>query len=285
MRNTKLPFGTPSPSLIHTTPTSAPLRRNSINSQHLHASHIQLHDMAHRVPPHDIPQLLIRRDLGHDALAQPILDRLRAPDLRVRRAGPQHDDLPRVAERAGRDPPHGGLGLRFPRPGSGFGGGGGGAARRRRRRRLRGRLGRPRDERGAGAARLAVFRGRAASRQRRGLLLRRACRRRRLWIGRWGGRGEELEEAFDVGFVGARDGVALVDEAEEDGFLEVGAVGLLEGEEGDGGRAEGDAVHALEAAGEVVQFGGCGRGGGEHVCVEEGGDGAAGGVASDKKRI
>lgn len=64
--------------------------------------------------------------------------------------------------------------------------------------------------------------------------------------------GVEVEEGADVGFVGAGDGVAFVDEGEEEGFA--GRAGRWggDGEEGDGRGAEGDAVHALEACVQVV---------------------------------
>lgn len=66
-------------------------------------------------------------------------------------------------------------------------------------------------------------------------------------IGARGGGGVEVEEGADVGLVGAGDGVAFVDEGEEEGFAGASGWWFLDWEEGDGWGAEGDAVHALEA--------------------------------------
>ena len=96
------------------------------------------------------------------------------------------------------------------------------------------------------------------------------------------GTGVQIEQGADIGLVGPGDGIALVDEAEEEGFLEPGFGGFGEGQEGDGRGAEGDAVDALEAAGEGVEV--AFERGGEHVCVEQAGDGAAGGVARHEER-
>lgn len=70
------------------------------------------------------------------------------------------------------------------------------------------------------------------------------------------GRGsEELEQALDVGLVGAGDGVALVDETEKQELAELGAVsGALEWKQRDGRRAERDAVHSAEAARQCVKL-------------------------------
>ncbi len=53
------------------------------------------------------------------------------------------------------------------------------------------------------------------------------------------GGGVEVEERADVCFVGAGDGIAFVDEGEEEGFFVGGGGGFGEGEEGDWGGAEG----------------------------------------------
>ena len=91
------------------------------------------------------------------------------------------------------------------------------------------------------------------------------------------GTGVQIQQRADVGLVGPGHGVPLVDEAQEERFLESRHGRLAEGKQGDGGRAEGDAVDALEAAGEDVELAFGLRG--EHVCVQQAGDGAAGGVA------
>lgn len=64
-----------------------------------------------------------------------------------------------------------------------------------------------------------------------------------------GGGRVEAEEGADVGFVGAGDGVAFVDERQEEGFFVAGGGGFGQGEKGDGGGAEGEAVDSFEAAG------------------------------------
>lgn len=60
------------------------------------------------------------------------------------------------------------------------------------------------------------------------------------------GRSVEVEEGAHVGFVGARDGIAFVDEGEEERFAGEGGGRLGEGEEGERGGAEGYAVDAFE---------------------------------------
>ena len=97
------------------------------------------------------------------------------------------------------------------------------------------------------------------------------------------GTGVQIQQRADIGLVGSGHGIAFIDEAQEERFLEPrdSSGGFGEGEEGDGRGAEGDAVDALEASREEVELAFGLRG--EHVGVQEAGDGAAGRVAGHEE--
>ena len=101
------------------------------------------------------------------------------------------------------------------------------------------------------------------------------------------GRGsEELEQALDVGLVGAGDGVALVDETEKQELAELGAVsGALEWKQRDGRRAERDAVHSAEAARQCVKLRRRGLRCRQHVRVQQRRDSATRRVTCYQQRV